>query len=339
MVGSRCMLTGALLASFLLWRPGQASVAAQAQQGSATAGQQSESPVATYRTNANLVLVDVVVRDKGKPLEGLAKSAFHIAEDGHDEKISVFEEHRATDAVEAKKHPPLPPHVYTNAPQYTLTSAANVLLLDALNTQRPDLRWVQERALKYLQTIPRGTQIAVFTLGSRLRMVAGFTTGAGTIVKALNATPGRAERPVEADAAVNTATREVMGTLAAEAADNGGGGLAQMQAFTGETTRFEENQKIPILLGALEELGRYLSTMPGRKNLIWFTGGINNCLDRDSLEGQRACEPYIQQIEEVEDLLTWGRVALYPIDAGGLMTLPTSNATLHRHRAPVWRDL
>ncbi len=298
--------------------------------GQATTSQKDQpaEPTETLRTNANLVLVDVVVRDKGKPVEGLPESAFRVMEDGHEQKISVFEEHKATDAVEAAKLPHLPPHMYTNAPEYTLTSAANVLLLDGLNTQRMDLQWVQQRAVKYLQAIPPGTQIAVFTLGSRLRMVSGFTTDAGTVAKALSEMPARAARPVEADAAVNAADREAQAALAADVAGNDVvalNAMSEMAAFTSDGRNFQEDQKIPILLGALEELGRYLSAMPGRKNLIWFTGGINNCLDRDQLESERACEPYVEQIREVEDLLVRARVALYPVEAGGLQTLPTTN--------------
>ncbi len=297
-------------------------------QAAANQKDQPAAPTETLRTNANLVLVDVVVRDKGRPIEGLAQSAFRVAEDGHEQKISVFEEHKATDAMEAAKVPQLPPHMYTNAPAYTLTSAANVLLLDGLNTKQLDLTWVQKRAVKYLQAIPPGTQLAVFTLGSQLRMVAGFTTDAGTITKALSEIPERAARPLEADAAVNAADREAQGAIAGDIVQNDVVALtamSEMEAFTSDTHNFEEDQKIPILLGALEELGRYLSAMPGRKNLIWFTGGINNCLDRDQLESEQACEPYVEQIREVEDLLVRARVALYPVEAGGLMTLPTTN--------------
>ena len=83
--------------------------------------------------------------------------------------------------MESAKAETLPPHTYSNAPHYAITSAANVLLLDALNTPLSDQVYVRQRMLKYLHTIPPGTRIAVFTLSSRLRMVEGFTTDSSTL--------------------------------------------------------------------------------------------------------------------------------------------------------------
>jgi hypothetical protein len=41
---------------------------------------------------SNLVLVDAVVTDKGKPVHGLGRSWFHVLGDGHEEHISSFDE-------------------------------------------------------------------------------------------------------------------------------------------------------------------------------------------------------------------------------------------------------
>jgi hypothetical protein len=51
-----------------------------------------------------------------------------------------------------------------------------LLLLDALNTPLSDQVYVRRRMVQYLHTIPPGTRIAVFTLGSHLRIIEGFTT-------------------------------------------------------------------------------------------------------------------------------------------------------------------
>src|ERR1700691_3315775 len=68
-----------------------------AQAGAAGSSANPEQPAAketpVFRTNANLVVVDVVVRDKGQPVHGLKAADFQIREDGKEQKISVFEEH------------------------------------------------------------------------------------------------------------------------------------------------------------------------------------------------------------------------------------------------------
>jgi hypothetical protein len=71
---SACLLSGAVWAQ---------SAAATAQAGERQADSRTGAgTVPTFHANANLVLVDVVVRDKGKPVEGLQKSDFQVLEDG-----------------------------------------------------------------------------------------------------------------------------------------------------------------------------------------------------------------------------------------------------------------
>jgi len=71
-----------------------------AQAGAPAVQQKPDEEPAIFRTNANLVLLDVVVTDKGNAMQGLKASDFRIAEDGREQNITAFEEHRATDAVE-----------------------------------------------------------------------------------------------------------------------------------------------------------------------------------------------------------------------------------------------
>jgi len=59
----------------------------------------------------------------------------------------VFEDLRATDAIQAAPVPKLLPGVYSNDPQFTETSTAEVLLLDALNTPLGDQKYVRLQTL------------------------------------------------------------------------------------------------------------------------------------------------------------------------------------------------
>jgi hypothetical protein len=53
-----------------------------------------QAPPTTLQSNASLVLVDVVVTNKGKPVQGLNESQFKVMEDGKERTITSFEEHR-----------------------------------------------------------------------------------------------------------------------------------------------------------------------------------------------------------------------------------------------------
>ena len=51
-----------------------------------------DQPAPTFRTNTNLVIINVAVKDKsGKAIENLNKDQFTLLEDGKPQPISVFE--------------------------------------------------------------------------------------------------------------------------------------------------------------------------------------------------------------------------------------------------------
>src|SRR5580693_5926276 len=51
-----------------------------------------DAPSPTFKTNTNLVIVNVAVKDKsGKAIEDLKKEQFTLLEDGKPQQISVFE--------------------------------------------------------------------------------------------------------------------------------------------------------------------------------------------------------------------------------------------------------
>ena len=302
--------------------PVRGQSAAEADQPKTT---QPGQPVTTFHTNANLVLVDVVVRQKGEPVEGLKKQAFHVQEDGKEQKISVFEEHRATDALDVAKKPELPPHVYSDYPQYARTSAANVLLLDALNTPLPDQVYVRERMLKYLSTIPPGTEIAVFTLASHLRIITGFTTDAAEIAKALGPGRGAPEKSPVMDPDFDNALD--LQLALAQGAGLSPTSIAAMRQFISDTKNFEVGLREEVTIDALDQIARYLSTIPGRKNLIWFSasfplrflqGGQNPNMD--------PMADYSGMVKKAAELLALARVAVYPVDSRGLLGVPSTQA-------------
>ena len=73
---------------------------------------------------------------------------------------------------------------------------------------------------------------------------------------------------------------------------------------------------------AMRDLARYLSAFPGRKNLIWLSGGLPSV----SIGGPGSPFPDItsltDDIKGIADTLTLSRVALYAIDARGLVVSP-----------------
>ena len=122
------------------------------------------------------------------PYRGCTKEDFQVAEDGHPQAITFFEEHSGAHPLTASESslPPLPPNIFTNIPRVPPSDAVTVLLLDSMNTQLADQSFVHAEMLKYLKSIPPGTRMAIFTLGNHLEYVQGFTDDASLLSAALS---------------------------------------------------------------------------------------------------------------------------------------------------------
>src|SRR5664279_6182474 len=90
----------------------------------------------TFKSNARLVLIDVVVSDEaGQPVHGLRAQDFIISEDGKSQHITGFQEQRSDAKLKpASSALDLPRNVYTNFVSRSDTGALTVLLFDSLNT-------------------------------------------------------------------------------------------------------------------------------------------------------------------------------------------------------------
>lgn len=307
----------------VLW----ASIGASPQSPTVNSG---ASTTPTFKTRAHLVVLDVVVTNKGEPVTGLKKQDFEVLEDGKPQSISNFEEHRGAPPTETKL-PPMPPNVYTNFPLVQTADSVNVILLDALNTPTSDQVYVHSQMLKYLKTIPPRTRVAIFTLASRLRMLQGITTDSSLLLAALNDTKAKPNpsplRPstVESDAdqsRIDFLQKEALGppspdqTLAQAAVDP----VNAAKQFLNDTALFQTDSRISMTLAAMQQLARYLADVPGRKNVIWVTGSFPAGIvpDSDLTDPFSGTANFAKEIRQTTNLLTTAQVSLYPIAAEGL---------------------
>ena len=268
----------------------------------------------------------VVTNSKVEPVAGLQKKDFEILEDGKPQTISVFEEHKVVARAKLPKLPPMPPDVYTNFPPPLPTDSVNVLLLDSLNTQVADQSYVRAQLIRYLQGVQPGTRLAVFVLTSRLRMIQSVTADSAVLLAALNdkssgATPQQSSMQL---------TREELETDAGETASLMENLVGQTDAAiaamvprgVGYMMEFKLNSRIETTFQALQQLARYLGGIPGRKNLIWFSGSfpISVFPDSNAADPFERVRQYGGAAQKTATLLTMAQVAIYPIAAEGLVT-------------------
>lgn len=300
---------------------------------SQTAPDSTKAP--TFQSKVRVVIEDVVVtNNKGEPIPGLRKEDFEISEDSTPQTIATFEEHKAA-TLTPFKLPPMPPHVYTNFPLIEKADSLNVLLLDSLNTPVGDQNYVHQQMIKYLGTIPPGTRVAIFTLASRLRMLQGATTDSSALLAVLqdkkNAA-GTHASPLLASNAESDADKEHINFMESESMSPPATNLTNVQAavdpvnsikqFLADTSAYETDARTQLTLQALQQLARYLSDTPGRKNVLWFSGSFPTGIlpNPDLPDASSVVRNFEPEVRRTTALLASTRIALYPIAAEGLST-------------------
>jgi VWFA-related protein len=105
---------------------------------------------------------------------------------------------------------------------------------------------------------------------------------------------------------------------------------ADVQMFRAKKVSLPPDLRLPYTLAAIQDLARYLSGLPGRKNLIWFSGSFTGRIVRDMNQEDRlgAAADFADDEKRTAILLTRSRVAVYPIDARGLFTNPDMSAAV-----------
>jgi VWFA-related protein len=273
-----------------------------------------------FKTNARIVVLDVVVTGKNhRPLTGLHQQDFKVLEDGHPQTIHYFEEHTGAQQLQASL-PDLPPNVFTNIPRLKPSDSVTVLVLDSLNTPLDDQRRVHAQMLKYLKK-PQPGRIAIFALGTQLRLVQGFTDDPALLAAALNQPKkgaGEQVSPLLQSNAETASTQEMVAAIAAYDAT----GAAQMQQFMANVSSARSDARLKLTLAALQQLAHYLGGFSGRKNVVWFSGGFPAAIlpDPAALDPFGARRDDQDEVRKTDALLAAAQIAIYPVGAEGVVT-------------------
>jgi VWFA-related protein len=282
----------------------------------------SDRVTPTIKVETRVVLVDVVVTDhKGRAIPDLHQQDFRIFENGKPQTISAFDEHKRN-ASAPLDLPALPPNVYTNQQAVKSSDSVNVLLIDMLNTYPWFQKDVVNQAIKYLETVPPGTRLAIFALNTQqLRLVRGFTTDFSGLSTALD--DHRSEVIPESAWLNPTPSRhaaELAGLQAMVMMQASPAAVDAVGQYLGDETAFRSAGRTELTLQAFQHLARYLSGIPARKNVIWFADTFPiSFLPENKVHLPRQQE----RVQQTSDMLTAAQVAIYPVSARGLIGDPS----------------
>ena len=290
-------------------------------------------PSAQLQLPVPLVVEDLIVLDRnGEPVHGLKALDLIVTEGGKPVTLRNFEEHVAAHQPENLPKPPdLGPNVFTNVQRTLPSGPLYILLLDALNTPMQDQSYVRQQMMKYFKTLPAGLRVAVFGLGTRLYLLQGFTSNPEILMAAINNKRSRGASPLLDDPMTGAPVDQMSDTIS-EDMDTSDPDVAtvvaNLQQFEAEMATEQTRQRMIYTLQGMDELARYLSAFPGRKNLIWFSGSFPlNIFPDDTLEDPFGpVADFEDDVRQTTDLLARSRVAVYPVDGRGLFLNPAFSA-------------
>jgi VWFA-related protein len=277
-----------------------------------------DQPAPTFRTNTNLVIVNVAVKDKsGKAIEDLKKDQFTLLEDGKPQQISVFElEHLNGDTLPPLQAPE--PTLKTRGGQVETKTAPEAeppppvksdqlkdrrliaMFFDLSSMQPAEQIRARDAAVKFINTqMTTSDTVSIMTLTNELRVVQEFTNDRETLITAINA--------------LRVGDSSELAAIAATGADP----TDDSGEFTADDTEFNifnTDRK----LSALEDATRKLAPFPEKKALVYFSSGIG----KTGVDNQ-------SQIRATVNAAVRANVAFYPIDARGLVAMaPAGDATV-----------
>ena len=262
------------------------------------------SPQFTLRTDTDLVLVNVTVRDRqGNFVRDLKLEDFTLLEDGKVQRVSSLDV-ETPDAIVASE--PQVPNLLTNldtpatnqpqrvADEIFRNRRLVVLFFDLSSMQPEEVTRAANSAVEYVQKqMSPADLIAIVSLANTVTVNQDFTSDRDQLLSAIQAFNPESGRGLEEGAAGETAEAEGTG-----------------EAFTGDETEFNIFNT-DRRLEAIRSLADALATIEQRKSVLYFASGLN----RTGIENQ-------SQLRVAINAAVRANLSIYTVDVRGLQALP-----------------
>jgi VWFA-related protein len=264
--------------------------------------QQDQSQAFTLKVNSDLVLTNVVVRDKktGQIVKGLSQKDFTITENGKPQQIVSFD-FESVDEAAALNEATISGKTGNSillgkSPVMTGDALRDhrlvVLFFDLTSMQPEDIERAQDAARNYLnKQMQAADVVAVASLDTSLSLDQDFTQDKSLLLKAVNSYSGDQTQGF-APGSTST-TNQVEDTT----------------AFTADESEYNDINTDRELY-AIAAIAKSLSYINQKKALLYFSGGIS----RDGIENQASLRSAINAAVR-------SNMSIYSVDARGLQAI------------------
>lgn len=328
-----------------------------------TSSQQSadRQGTAAFRARSDLVLIPVVVTDaSGKYARNLRQEDFIVREDGKEQTLSVFEPMLAAPPPTPTRPQPTATE-FTNAfPEQARPGHLIILALDTISTSLEDQGYARAEMIKFVQSAAPGTPMALVSLRrSEVKLLHDFTTDPKALATVL-------EKDTRVPPLIRQSDIDELEKLRGELEyaeacayrNSAPGQRAESQGYgtcTGDQQYWKTQVRLLTdavksshshmgmlsraaaldTLDGFQELAHAFAGVPGRKSLIWATGGFPFTVGAAELAvrrewfGAQGLLDLYSWYQRTWQVLNDANTVLYPVDARGLV-----NSLYDSPRAP-----
>ncbi len=260
----------------------------------------------TFRVNSDLVLVNVVVRDKsGNLVRDLKQDDFTVLEDGKPQNVVSFDiEKPDTVVAEAPAGGPSQQVVQGEVPkmlsggtvtrEFVRDRRLIVIFFDLSSMQPEEIDRAVQAATDYVnKQMAPADLVSIVTLSDSMQVAQDFTTDHATLLKAMQ----------------RLSSVQGAGFEQGDTGDSSSGSETGAQYTVDDTeyNLFNTDRR----LAAIASLAKALSGIEQKKSVLYFSGGM----EKTGLENE-------SQLRAAINTAVRANMALYTVDIRGLQALP-----------------
>ncbi len=299
----RRVMSAAMVMS-LGWLNPMVGVAQEVQSAPQQAQQTGDSSF-TLKVNTNIVLTNVVVRDKktGVVVKGLKASDFTIYEDKMPQKIASFDYENVDEAAVLNEKATasgkvsiadMLEHNFAASPEQLRDHRLMVFFFDLSSMQDEDIDRAVDAATNYVnKQMQPADLVAMVSMSTGLSMDQDFTSDKASLLKVLAKYNGDDETGF-----ANGTTGSTDGTS------------DDTNAFAADDTEYNSLNTDRELF-AIRAIAKSLERVDQRKSMLYFSGGLT----RNGIENQASLRAATNEAAKAN-------MAIYAVDSRGLQALP-----------------
>ncbi len=272
----------------------------------AMAQQQNPAGTFTLKVQSDIVLTNVVVRDKktGEVVKGLKQSDFTILENGKPQQISTFDYQNVDEAAVLRENATVTGKAtiadllnndFATNPAQLKDHRLIVMFFDLSSMQPEDTQRAVESAQDYVnKKMQPADMVALVSMDTGLSMDQDFTSDKAALLKGLGKYNGT----------------EGTGFANGNEGGTSGGTADDASSFTADDSEYN-SLNTDRELYAIRTIAKSLERVDERKSMLYFSGGLT----RQGIENQASMRAATNEAVKAN-------MAIYSVDSRGLEALP-----------------